>query len=191
MTTPSALPYCLRVLRTLVIGIAMAGSLSVHADTLGDAQRLLKQGKFEEAREKIDAVLGENPRDAHGRFLKGLLLSETQQRDEAIAVFSGLTEDYPEMPEPYNNLAVLYAQQKHYEQARHALEMAVHAHPSYATAHENLGDIYTALASQSYDKASRLEGASRSVGRKLTLSRDILGSRPERSKSGEAQTTSR
>jgi tetratricopeptide (TPR) repeat protein len=49
-----------------------------------------------------------------------------------MAVFSKLTEDYPELPEPYNNLAVLYAQQKQYDKARTALEMAIRIHPGYA-----------------------------------------------------------
>ena len=165
--------WTLTALRALILGVACAAT--AFADDLGEAQRLLRQGNYEQAREKIDAVLTESPRDAQGRFLRGVLLSATQQRDAAIAVFSGLTEDYPEMPEPYNNLAVLYAEQKQYEQARRALEMAVHAHPSYATAHENLGDIYATLARQSYDRASRQEGASRAVVRKLALTREILG----------------
>ncbi len=57
-------------------------------------------------------------------------------------MFTKLSEDYPELPEPYNNLAVLYAQQKQYDKARTALEMAIRTHPSYAIAYENLGDIY-------------------------------------------------
>jgi Flp pilus assembly protein TadD len=59
-----------------------------------------------------------------------------------------LIEDYPELPEPYNNLAVLYAQQKQFDKARTALEMAIRIHPGYATAYENLGDLHSRLASQ-------------------------------------------
>ncbi len=33
-------------------------------------------------------------------------------------MFRGLIEDYPELPEPYNNLAVIYAQQGEYDSAR-------------------------------------------------------------------------
>jgi len=94
--------------------------------------------------------------------------------DEAIAVYTKLTEDYPEFPEPYNNLAVLYASQKQYERARMALEMAIQAHPSYATAYENLGDLYAKLASQAYGKAVQLGGASKSAQAKLLLARDLL-----------------
>ena len=84
----------------------------------------------------------DRPKDAQGRFLKGQILTEMNKPADAIAVFTKLTEDYPELPEPYNNLAVLYAQQKQYDKARTALEMAIRTHPSYAIAYENLGDVY-------------------------------------------------
>ena len=51
--------------------------------------------------------------------------TEQGQDAAAIATFSALIEDYPELPEPYNNLAVLYAQKGEYEGARIALESAV------------------------------------------------------------------
>ena len=54
--------------------------------------------------------------------------------------------DYPELPEPHNNLAVLYAQKGDYELARDELEAAIGAAPDYAIAYENLGDIYARLA---------------------------------------------
>ena len=80
------------------------------------------------------------------RFLKGVVLTEAGAPAEAIAVFQSSTEDYPELPEPYNNLAVLYAAPAQYDKARAALEMAIRTNPGYATAHENLGDVYAQLA---------------------------------------------
>ena len=85
-----------------------------------------------------------------------------------------ITEDYPELPEPYNNLAVLYAQQKQYDKARTALEMAIRTHPSYAIAYENLGDVYAKLASQAYDKALQLDNANATTQNKLALIRDLI-----------------
>ena len=90
-----------------------------------------------------------------------MILTEQNKTDDAIKVFTELTEDYPELPEPYNNLAVLYATQGEYDKARKALEMAIRTHPSYAIAHENLGDIYATLASQAYDKALQLDSEQR------------------------------
>ena len=124
--------------------------------------------------EKVDAYLGDKPKDAQARFLKGVIHTELNQPEAAIEVLSKLSEDYPELPEPYNNLAVLYAQQKQYEQARVALETAVRAHPSYAIAYENLGDLYAKQASEAYDKAARLDSKNASAQRKLALTRELF-----------------
>ncbi len=88
--------------------------------------------------------------------MKGMILSEQGKTADAINIFQKLTEDYPELPEPYNNLAVLHAAAGNYDKARVALERAIRTNPAYATAHENLGDVYAKLASQSYDKAMQL-----------------------------------
>ncbi len=151
-------------------------ALPVQADSLQDASNLLKQGQKSQALDKIDQYLAGKPKDAQGRFLKGLILTELKRPQEAISVFIKLTEDYPELPEPYNNLAVIYAQQKDYEKAKQALEMAIRTHPSYATAHENLGDIYAQLASQAYDKALQIDSGNASAQTKLAMIRDLMGS---------------
>jgi tetratricopeptide (TPR) repeat protein len=137
-------------------------------------QRLIKQGQYPQAMEKVDAYLSSRPKDAQGRFLKGLIYTEMNKPAEAIAVFTKLSEDYPELPEPYNNLAVLYAQQKQYDKARTALEMAIRTHPSYAIAYENLGDVYAKLASQAYDKALQLDNSNSATQNKLALIRDLI-----------------
>ena len=93
---------------------------------------------------------------------------------EAIQVFTGLTEDFPELPEPYNNLAVLYASLGNYDKAKSALELAIHTHPSYATAHENLGDIYAQLASRAYDRALQLDKNNTTAQVKLAMVKDIF-----------------
>ncbi|PJC02445.1 MAG: DUF4440 domain-containing protein, partial [Gallionellales bacterium CG_4_9_14_0_8_um_filter_59_50] len=78
------------------------------------------------------------------------------------------------LPEPYNNLAVLYAGQGQYEKAKVALEMAIRTHPSYATAHENLGDIYAKMASQAYDRALQLDKSNADTRTKLALIQDLF-----------------
>lgn len=163
-----------RALRALALGITLCVSAPAFADSLPDIQRLVQQGQHAQALEKVDAYLVSRPKDAQGRFLRGLILTELNRPADAIGVFSKLSEDYPELPEPYNNLAVLYAQQKQFDKARTALEMAIRTHPSYAIAHENLGDIYAKLASQAYDKALQLEGASVSTQTKLALVRELI-----------------
>jgi tetratricopeptide (TPR) repeat protein len=122
----------------------------------------------------VEVFLRAQPKDPQGRFLKGLLLTEQKRIPDAIQVFTGLTEDYPELPEPYNNLAVLYASQGNYDKAKSALELAIHTHPSYATAHENLGDIYAQLASRAYDRALQLDKNNTTAQVKLAMVKDIF-----------------
>jgi tetratricopeptide (TPR) repeat protein len=144
------------------------------ADDYSDVNRLLKAGQSTEAMAKADQFLSSKPRDPQMRFLKGVILAETGKSNEAIALFVKLTEEFPELPEPYNNLAVLYAGQSQFDKARVALEMAIRTNPSYATAHENLGDVYAKLASQAYSKALQLDGSNAGVPPKLALIRNLF-----------------
>jgi len=153
-------------------GIAWAAP----ADDLKEAQKLYAGGKVQPAMDKVDAVLKAQPKDPQARFLKGLLLTEQKKVTEAIEVFTGLTQDYPELPEPYNNLAVLYASQGNYDKAKAALELAIHTHPSYATAHENLGDVYAQLASRAYDRALQLDKTNTAAQVKLSMVKDLFTS---------------
>lgn len=159
-----------------------AVSPAAFGDDIDDAQQLVRQGNLAQALDKVNAYLASRPKDARARFLKGVILTEQNKTAEAIKVFTALTEDYPELPEPYNNLAVLYAQQQQYDKARHALEMAIQTHPSYATAHENLGDIYAKLASQAYDRALQLDKSNTAAQTKLSLIKEIfpINSRAQR-----------
>ena len=162
--------------RGLLALLVAACASTATADEIADIGKLLKGGQLEQAAQKVDAYLATKPRDAQGQFLKGLILTEQNKTADAITAFTKLTELYPELPEPYNNLAVLYAGQGQYERARQALEMAIRTHPSYATAHENLGDVYAKLASQAYDKALQLDSNNPTAQTKLALVRDLIGS---------------
>lgn len=161
-----------RTAATLSLVLAAAG---VHADELQDITRMMRQGQLPQSLERVDKFLAGKPRDAQGRFLKGLILTEMNRPAEAIQVFAKLSEDYPELPEPYNNLAVLHASQGQYEKARTALESSIRTHPSYATAHENLGDIYAKLASQAYDKALQLDSSNTGAKTKLAMIGELIG----------------
>jgi ketosteroid isomerase-like protein len=56
------------------------------------------------------------------------------------------------------------------------LETAIKTHPSYATAHENLGDIYARMASEAYDKALQLDNGNTRAQNKLSLIKEIFSS---------------
>lgn len=169
-----------RFLRGLACTVSLLLPLLAGAapDDIQDARRLMSQGNMAGAMERVDAILSRQPKDARARFLKGVILVEQGKQPEAIKIFTALTEDFPELPEPYNNLAVLYAAQGQDEKARRALEMAIRTHPSYATAHENLGDIYAKMAREAYDKALQLDSNNASARAKLALVKELFSQRP-------------
>lgn len=142
---------------------------AAHADDYTDVNRLISTSQLAQALAKADAYLAAKPRDPQMRFLKGLIQTQAGKPEEAIKAFTSLTEDYPELPEPYNNLAALYAGQGQLDKARSALEMAVRINPAYATAHENLGDVYARLASQSYNQALQQGAGNPALRPKLAL----------------------
>ena len=177
---------------TLIAGLLLAGLFATaqtlaQTDELREASELAKLGQYERALAQVDAYLKDRPKDARGRFLKGLILAEQKKSDDAISIFTELTRDYPELPEPYNNLAVLYANEGQYDKARSALEMAIRTHPSYATAHENLGDVYAKMASQAYDKALQFDSGNRTAQTKLNLIRELFSNAPPAPKAAAGQ----
>ena len=165
------------MLRLLPVTFALSAALfavSAHASDIDDVNQLLKAGKQAQALTKVEQSLTAKPRDAQLRFLKGVIQTEMGKPQDAIGTFTKLTEEFPELPEPYNNLAVLHASGGQFDKARAALEMAIRTNPSYSTAHENLGDIYANLASQAYSKALQLGGPSTTLQPKLTLIRELF-----------------
>ena len=167
---PNALYRSLRLL--VLTGACLVAT--AHADGYADVSKLMGDSKFSEAMSRVNSHLAANPSDPQMRFFKGVIQSSQGKPLEAIATFTALTQDYPELPEPYNNLAVLYAGQGSYDQARLALEMAIRTNPSYATAQENLGDVYARLASQAYNKALELDSSNTAASRKLGLISEFL-----------------
>ena len=162
----------------LAAALMILPPVAAQNDELQEASQLLKQGQLDRALERVEAFLKTKPKDARGRFMRGLILAEQNKPNDAIRIFTELTQEFPELPEPHNNLAVLYASQGRYDKARAALEMAIRTHPSYATAHENLGDIYAKMASQAYGKALQLDKGNTTAQTKLNLIKDLFSSSP-------------
>ena len=164
---------------TFAAGLLLFAALLVPASTacadeLGEVTRLHHAGQPAAALERADKTLATNPKDAQMRFLKSVILSDTGRTSEAKAMLLQLVQDYPELAEPHNNLAALYAASGDYGRSRSELEETLRLKPGYAPAQENLGDVHLMLAAQSYAKALRLEPSSATLPRKLALVRQIV-----------------
>lgn len=134
---------------------------------------LIKGGQPQRALERADAVLVKSPRDAQVRFLRAVILGDMGKTTDATTALETLTQDFPELPEPHNNLGVILANQGRYEQARAALQRAIVAAPDYVTAHENLGDLYVAMAAEMYQRATQLDPKAASLQNKLKQAREL------------------
>ena len=162
-----------RVTATVATAL-LVGASTAYANN-ADITSLLQGSQPEQALKLIDQRLSATPKDPQLRFLQGVAFAMANKNKEAIDTFTQLTKEFPELPEPYNNLAVLYANQNQLDKSRQALEQAIRTNPSYSTAHENLGDIYAKLASQAYSKALQLDGShAQSVQPKLALIHDLF-----------------
>jgi len=134
---------------------------------------LMRAGKSDEALKRADAFLSARPRDVQVRFLRAVILIDLSRRPEATDALVLLTQDFPELPEPYNNLAVLAAAQGGLARAEHLLQQALTAQPNFVTAQENLGDLYVAMAAEAFERASKLDPANSALKSKLALARDL------------------
>lgn len=138
------------------------------------ATRLMREGKADDALKVLDVALADAPRDPRLRFLYGVILAERGRNRDATDVFEQMTRDFPELPEPYNNLAVMYAAAGDLDRARSALENSVRALPGYALAHENLGDVYIRMGARAYQRAADLDPRGTIAREKLTLARELM-----------------
>lgn len=157
--------------------LCVAGSYA--QSSYDEIQLLINQGQFKKALNLTEDELASNKSDIKLQFMKGLILTRLDQFSEAEQVFIRLTTDNPDLPEPFNNLAVVYAAQGKYVEAEAALKNAINTHPSYATAHENLGDIYAKMASRAYNQALELDTSNRTAREKLSLVNELISAPPE------------
>jgi tetratricopeptide (TPR) repeat protein len=182
----SSLHQLTRAVAALTLATVSVGALAQSAPASAPAQaaapspeaaeiqRLIKSGQATQALKLIDDALAKNPKDPAMRFRRGVTLSMLDRKPEALQVFQKLVEDHPEMPAPYNNLAVLYGSQGDYDKARAALVAAIRTNPQYATAYQNLGDVYAQLASQAYSKALQIDKSDTVTPPKLVLLRELI-----------------
>lgn len=173
----SSVPSLATWFRGMLAGLLIVTG-SARADELSEVQRLYYAGQPAAAMQKADAFLVAHPLDAQMRFMKAVMLADAKRSDEAIALLQALNGDFPDLAEPYNNLAVLYAGAGDYARARATLEQALRINPGYATAHENLGDVQAALAAQSYAKAQTLDPANVTAPPKLAIVRQLYKHAP-------------
>lgn len=169
---PRSTSLCCRLLACAILTL-ITSIVRGQVDTSA-IEEMIAKGDLQEAMLTMEEQLSRNPNHVHLLFLKGLIHASRNEFEPAKKIFLELTKSNPELPEPFNNLAVIYAAQGDYDAARLALQQAINTHPSYATAHENLGDIYAKLASKAYNQALELDEKNSNAKEKLLLVSDLF-----------------
>lgn len=150
-------PACLHALAALGLCLGLLGLGAAPAQAQNapydQVERWINAGEWTLAIDEAQRWLAQEPRDPQMRFMRGVILQRQGHTEAARQAFVDLTRDFPELPEPYNNLAVIDAAAGKLAEARESLLMATRLHPAYATAHRNLADVYLRLAAQSYREA--------------------------------------
>ena len=139
----------------------------------GSIGKLIKEKRFSEALKEIDLNLKKTPKNIQLQFLRSRIFIEQGKLEEARLILVEMTEKYPELPEPYNNLAVLYAGAGKMEQARDNLEMSLKLAPNDSTTLQNLADVYTRIAAQYYALAYKNNRHFKDAVRKQKLAEAI------------------
>ncbi len=128
-------------------------SLGVRANVYADVNALVQSGQWVQAQALADARLKTAPTDPQMRLLQSHIQTGLGQTQAAMDTLRALTQAYPELPEPHNNLAALLVRENRHDEALAALQAALRARPDYALALENLGDLHLALAAQAFARA--------------------------------------
>ena len=172
-----------RLVHCLVAGslIALAAPAFPQSNVLipepqseaAEIAKLMRAGSNDKALERAESALKTQPRNLQVRFMRAVLLVDLNRRPEAIEEYERMTQEYPELPEPYNNLAVLLAADGKLTQAEALLQRALVAQPGYATAYENLGDVYVARALDAYQRAARSDAGNGALQAKLAATREL------------------
>lgn len=117
----------------------------------------------------FNTVVLADDKEIYERFAQGTVLIRNKNYEQAAPIFSNLIEKYPTFPEPYNNLAFIYAAQGDYMKAQDILQAAFKNNPSYALVYDNLNMIYAEIAQGIYEKAINIQNTSREPLKKLYL----------------------
>ncbi len=162
--------------KPLLMGFVMQIGLATPclADPHEEVLKLLKQDLSEQAFVMVSQYLQDHPQDPQMRFWLGNLWVKKGEKKTAAEIFLRLTQDCPELSEPYNNLGILQFEAGDFSAAKASFEAALKVQPDFALAVENLADTYLLLSRSTLEHASALDPKSKSAKYKLELINQAL-----------------
>nr|ADI22164.1 FOG: TPR repeat [uncultured gamma proteobacterium HF0200_24F15] len=103
------------------------------------------------------------PCDPNLLFLEARVYEIVGEVDRAIALYKVIIKLFPQLPEPYNNLAAVYATRGEIDKAESLLLMGLETHNAYHQLQRNLSMVYIARAADAYKKALSIEDSNESI----------------------------
>jgi Flp pilus assembly protein TadD len=163
-------PVCLTLFLVLLLNLGPAKAAELEL-----AQRQWLAGQGPQAVATVEAALLKTPNELKLRFALGVMRMELGEQAAALSIFTALTQDFPDLADPQNNLAVVYASMGELDLAQRALEQALALQPDHSQAQENLGDVLLRLALRAYQRAQHAQVApSSSLALKVSRTNDLL-----------------
>ncbi len=171
MLYSSHVPLIVKAMRHFIIVFFLFYSIEVVAiaNTVDDLRVLVAGKKFAAAIETGELLLKQNPKRADVQFLTAYAYQMKRRTARATDLYKSLIRQHPELPEPRNNLAMIYLAKGDHDTASKLLVEAINTHNSYATAYENLSRIYTGIASEAYRRALSESSESAKYSQKIEL----------------------
>ena len=170
-------PAALRALPALAVALACTAG-TARADEPAEIRALVAHGELLPALQRAQRAMQARPGDVQIRFLYGVVLMDLQRDDEALALFTQLSEEYPELPDPLNNVAVLQVRAGHLDLARLSLEAALRNEPGHRAALANLGQVHLMMAVQAWEQAADKGPLDPQLQRRLEAARTLLACTP-------------
>jgi Flp pilus assembly protein TadD len=159
--------------------LACLAACAVHAATDADEVRVrMARGDLPGALQRAETALAATPDNAQLRFLRGVVLMDMGRDAQALEVFRQVSQAYPELPEPLNNIGLLQARGGQLEAARQSLQAALLADPTHRAARNNLGQVHLMLAVQAWEQVAAAAPADASLLRRLEGARALLAGLP-------------
>jgi len=163
-----------RLLACFAALVLFASSAATAADEAAEIRALMARADLPAALLRAERALAAQPKDAALRFLRAVVLMDLSRNDEAMALFVQLSQEYPELPDPLNNIALLQVRAGRLNEALLALQSALRNDPGHRTARANLGQVHLMLAVQAWEQASNGAPQDAALLRKLEAARSLL-----------------
>ena len=137
---------------TLLLCLLLPGAMFA-ARANPQLQLLIEQKQFAAAARSGEKLLLQNQQNTQARFLTAYAYQMSGKTGQATLLYETVIRDNPTLPEPRNNLAMIYLARGDYDRASQLLVEAINTHSSYGTAYANLSLVYKGIASEAYRRA--------------------------------------